>query len=72
MGTGELQICVGIGRNHPTAPRPRYKAIKAIFVAFISIFESKHAQNDKIRALTFKTYWGFVMKVALFSPFSPS
>ena len=43
VGTGELQICVGIGRNHRTAPRPRSKAVKAIFVAFISIFESKHA-----------------------------
>ena len=43
VGTGKLQICVGIGRNHRTAPRPRSKAIKAIFVAFISIFESKHA-----------------------------
>ena len=43
VGTGKLQICVSIGRNHWTAPRPRSKAVKAIFVAFISIFESKHA-----------------------------
>ena len=59
VGTGILQICVSIGRNHRTAPRPRskaIKAIKAIFVAFISIFESKHAENDKIRVLSFKTF----------------
>ena len=56
VGTGRLQICMSIGRNNGTAPRPRSKAMKAIFVAFISIFEAKHAQNDKIRALTLKTY----------------
>ena len=56
VGTGKLQICVGIGRNHRTAPGPRSKAIKTIFVAFISIFESKHAENDKIRVLSFKTF----------------
>ena len=43
VGTGRLQICMSIGRNSRTAPRPRSKAVKAIFVAFISIFESKHA-----------------------------
>ena len=48
MGTGKLQICVGIGRNHRTAPRPRSKAIKAIFVAFISIFESNMLRITKL------------------------